>query len=661
MRLMTIPSAFPRSRLAMMLVDSAAVLAAYALAFLLLFDFELGAGSLKCLLATAPSAALTYLLTSYFFVGYRGACRHASFGDAADVLKASASAALIQGIILFPAAGARCPRSVLLLWPVLSLFVVTGLHALAHGLEDYRRARRSDPGRRRTAVIVGVGDLGERVYHSVRSHGTIDYRVAAFCDDDQSKWGMRVHGVPVIGGVPALAALLRRVPVEEIIIAVGHRRGSVVNAVADALQGVEKRPTVRIAPNLDEMLNPQTRADPRKVQPADLLNRRVISLDNAGIARSIEGKVVLVTGAGGTIGSELSRQIVRHRPARIVLLENNATALFYCEAELREKAPGAEVLAVLGDVRDQGLLDRLFREQRPLIVFHAAAHKHVHQLEANIHEGVSNNLLGTYHLARAAERHGVESFILISTDKAVRPSCVMGATKRAAEIVITNLAHSSGTRFAAVRFGNVLGSSGSVLKIFQSQIEKRQPITLTHPNAARYFMTVEEAVGLVLQASVLSKGGEIFVLKMGEQIRIMDLARSLILLSGLEPDRDVEIRVVGLKAGEKMTEELIEDSSGQEQSEHPEIMILRSENRRIDSLAAKMLNMELMSLAPGSALIRGLSQLVPTFTPDPVHAPRPADPAEAPDAPPQAPAARIVLPAVHGEAGANGKPLRAVT
>ena len=308
---MTIPNAHSRSRTAVMCLDGVAVLAAYALAFLFRFDFKLDSHSFGGLIATAPSAVLTYLLTSYFFVGYRGSCSHASFGDAADVLKAAVSAALIQGVILIPVTGAKCPRSVLLMWPLLSVCAVAGLHAAVCGVESYRRAKRAGPGQRRTAVIVGVGDLGERVYQTLRSHGTVDYRVAAFCDDDQSKWGMRVHGTPVIGGVPALAALLRREPVEEVIIAVGHRRGSVVNAVADALQGVEKRPGVRIAPNLEEMLNPQMRADPRKVQPADLLNRRVISLDAAGISRSIAGKVVLVTGAGGTIGGELSRQISR--------------------------------------------------------------------------------------------------------------------------------------------------------------------------------------------------------------------------------------------------------------------------------------------------------------------------------------------------------------
>jgi FlaA1/EpsC-like NDP-sugar epimerase len=619
---MMISDDISRRRMVVKTLDAFAVLAAYALAFLVRFDFRLDPHHLSCLGVTAPFAVLAYLLTSHYFGGLR---YHASFSDAAEVFKAASSAALIQGALVIPFIRASYPRSVLFLWPILSLCGVAGLHAFVRNVRHFWYISLSGSGKRRSVVIVGVGDLGERVYQSMRSDEGIDYRVAAFFDDDSSKWGMRMHGVRVVGGVPALTAFLRRTPIDELVIAVGHGRGGVVRAIAGALQGIEKRPEVRIVPNLDEMLKSQRLGDPRRVRPADLLNRRVVSLDTAGIAKSIAGKVVLVTGAGGTIGGELSRQVAHYKPAKVVLLENHATALFYREAELREQPSGGKIVAVLGDVRDRELLDRIFRDERPQIVFHAAAHKHVHQLEANIHEGVSNNLLGTYRLAEAADRHGVENFILISTDKAVRPTCVMGATKRAAEIVISNLARASKTRFAAVRFGNVLGSSGSVLKIFQEQIEKRQPITITHPDAARYFMTVEEAVGLVLQASAMAKGGEIFVLKMGEQIRIMDMARKLILLSGLEPDRDIEIRFVGLKPGEKMTEELIEDASGQEQSEHPEIMLLRSENKQVEALASVLSNLERMSHGTANDLIRALSQMVPTFTADPVHAKRPGE------------------------------------
>jgi FlaA1/EpsC-like NDP-sugar epimerase len=259
------------------------------------------------------------------------------------------------------------------------------------------------------------------------------------------------------------------------------------------------------------------------------------------------------------------------------------------------------------------------------VVYHAAAHKHVAQLEGNVQEGVSNNLLGTYHLACAADRHGVEVFLLISTDKAVRPTCVMGATKRAAEVAVCDFARRSKTRFVAVRFGNVLGSSGSVLRIFQEQIEKGQPVTITHPNVTRYFMTVEEAVGLVLQSASMAKGGEIFVLKMGEPVRIMDMARNLILLSGLTPGRDVEIRITGLKPGEKLAEELVEDEGGQEESGHPDITVLRNENKKIDDLPARVLELDLASRGTDKGtVLAGLYGFVPTFRADPIHDDRPA-------------------------------------
>jgi FlaA1/EpsC-like NDP-sugar epimerase len=603
-----------------MALDLLAVLAAYTLAFLYRFDFYLPPYFMTCLITTAPYAVLSYTLTSYFFGVNRGLRHYASFGDVVNILKAVASAALLQGMVILFVTQAQFPRSVLLLSPVLSLVGIAGLHAVMRYAKHYWRLRLIVNGRIRTAIIVGAGDLGEIVFRHMRTQREVNYHIVAFLDDDRSKWGLRLHGVPVVGGLSQLSKLLQRRPVDEIIIASGIRRGNAVSAVADALQGLESRPDVRIVPTLDEMLKSPKRSDPRKVQPIDLLNRREVALDTGRIERSIHGKVILITGAGGTIGGELSRQIVDYRPRTVILVENHATALFYREAELRGKLPGVEVVGILGDIRDQSLLDRIFRDYKPQIVFHAAAHKHVHQLETNIHEGVSNNLLGTYHLANAADRHGVETFLLISTDKAVRPSCVMGATKRAAELVVSHFARVSRTRFVAVRFGNVLGSSGSVLKIFQEQIELGRPLTITHPDVTRFFMTVEEAVGLVLQASVMAKGGEIFVLKMGEPVRIMDMARKLILLSGLEPDRDIEIRITGLKPGEKLNEELVEDLAGQGQSEHPEIMVLLSENKPVDALSEKIFSLELASRgADKAAVLRGLLQLVPTFTADPVH------------------------------------------
>jgi FlaA1/EpsC-like NDP-sugar epimerase len=606
-----------KRRALVMGIDALAVLAAYTLAFLLRFEFRLGPAQLQWLVPTAPYAVGAYLLTSYYFGVNRGLKFCAGFSELADIVKAVLAAGALQAAAVAARPPSGFPRSVLIGAPIITVFCVAGLHAFARFASHYLYVHLGGS-LRRTAVIVGTGDLAELVYDNLRSDQTVDYRVAAFVDD--ASVGVRLHGRPLVG-LAGLAALLRREPVDEIVIAVArHGRGQALDSVAEALRGVERRPAVLVAPTLDEMLSTNKRAEPRRVRPADLLNRRVISLDAARITESIRGKAVLISGAGGTIGGELARQVARLRPRKLILLENNATALFYIESELRDRQPETEILAALGDVRDTALLQRLFRQERPETVFHAAAHKHVHQLESNVSEGISNNLLGTYQMATAADAAGAETFILISTDKAVRPTCVMGATKRAAEIVVSNFARKSRTKFTSVRFGNVLGSSGSVMKIFQEQIEKGQPLTLTHPEATRYFMTVEEAVGLVLQASTLAKGGEIFVLNMGEQIKIMDMARRLIWLSGLEPERDVPIRVVGLRPGEKLAEELIEDPLGQEPSGHPDIMVLKSENKEVDELADRILRIELLtSSAERDAMIRALTQLVPTFTAAPGH------------------------------------------
>ncbi|MEK7765440.1 MAG: polysaccharide biosynthesis protein, partial [bacterium] len=327
-----------------------------------------------------------------------------------------------------------------------------------------------------------------------------------------------------------------------------------------------------------------------------------------------------VTGAGGTIGLELCRQVLKYGPAKLVALENHATSLFYCEGELRRLARGVALSTVLGDVRDEALVERVFRLHAPQVVLHAAAHKHVHQLETNVHEGITNNVLGTWNVARAADRQGAEVFLLISTDKAVKPRSVMGATKRVAELIVRALGRAGRTRFIGVRFGNVLGSSGSVLGIFQQQIADGGPVTVTDERATRYFMTVEESVGLILQAVSMAKGGEIFVLKMGTPVRIMDMARNLILLSGLEPGKDIEIKVTGLKQGEKLDEELAEDPSEMSASGHPDITVLKPDPG--DAAITPVLVAELEALSrsadPGP-VVRKLQGLIPTFHPDPAH------------------------------------------
>jgi FlaA1/EpsC-like NDP-sugar epimerase/lipopolysaccharide/colanic/teichoic acid biosynthesis glycosyltransferase/glycosyltransferase involved in cell wall biosynthesis len=602
-------------RMGMLLLDLASVAAAFVGAHVLDCGFRLPASGLAGLVLQLPYAVLAYLAASYYFGVNRGLRYYASFGDVLDTLKAVCAADLIMAAALRAALGASLPGPVLVLWPMLSLFAVAGLHAMIRAVSHHYRVHVFGDGERKTAVIVGVGDLAELVYQNMRSHAEIDYHVAAFFDDGGGRWGVRLHGARVAGSPAALAAVLGRSRVDQVVVAVPReRRARALQSVADALQSLDVKPEVRVMPSLEETQRSKLPASPRKVQPGDLLRRQVQPLDEARIAAALEGKTILVTGAGGSIGGELCRQALAFKPRKLILLDNNAGGLFARETELRQDAQGAEVLGVLGDVRDLGLLQRIFGQEAPQIVLHAAGHKHIHQLESNIHEGVSNNLLATYHLASAADRAGVETFVLLSTDRAAKPTTVMAATKRAAEEVVLDFAASGKTRFCAVRFGNVLGSAGSVLKVFQEQIEKGKPLTITHPEAARYFMTVEEAAGLILQAAALAKGGEVFSLKMEDQIGILDMARSLVRLSGLDPDRDVQIHFIGLRPGEQGAAEPHDDAGGHAPSEHPGILVVPAAGTRLDGLAQRILNLEQLSWRAGKeAMIRALYELVPAY------------------------------------------------
>lgn len=348
-----------------------------------------------------------------------------------------------------------------------------------------------------------------------------------------------------------------------------------------------------------------------RIKPSDLLGRREAILDTPQIFRAIQGKVILITGAGGTIGGELSRQVVQYQPEKVILLDNHATSLVAIESKIRQIASKARIVSVLGDVRNQDFLNKVFTTHSPKIVFHAAAHKHLVQLESNVQEGVSNNLVGTYYLAETSKQHNVELFLLVSTDKAVNPTCVMGATKRACELLMETFSKDSKTIFTSVRFGNVLGSSGSVLPIFQEQVENNQPLTVTHSEATRFFMTVEEAVGLILQATTMAKGGEVFLLKMGGPVRILDLAYNLLRMSN---KLNLPVYFTGLKSGEKLHEQLHEDSEYPLQSFHQDIVYIPSSGRTISDLPEQMLHLELLTRGTYSeALVKSLALIVPSF------------------------------------------------
>ncbi|MBI4676094.1 MAG: polysaccharide biosynthesis protein [Elusimicrobia bacterium] len=607
-------------RLSVILLDIAVVLGAWVTAFLLRFDFHLDPLYHDIIAQTAGVTLFLYFAGAQAFGLYRGIYHFSSFSDLINIIKAVASSAIVTGAaVLFIRHGQEFPRSVLVIHPVITFLLIGGIRFAIRLTKNLAFLPRSYAADSRRTLLIGAGALGESIARQMLNSPLARHHIIGFIDEDKDKWGMSIHACPVLGGLESLNDVLDSHAVEEIIVTTEERRGEIVRSIAESIRDRQTKPEMKIAPSLTEMLaSPGASLPLRTVMPVDLLNRKSIRLDSERIGTALTGKCVLITGAGGTIGSELSRQCLLYRPARLVLLDNHATSLFYIEACARKCARGTEITAHLGDIRDRDLVESLFSLYQPQVILHAAAHKHVSQLESNVQEAVSNNLLGTCRVAEAAARHRAESFLLISTDKAVRPAGVMGASKRAAELAVLHFSQAGDARFAAVRFGNVLGSSGSVLELFREQISRGGPLIVTHPDATRYFMTVEEAVQLVLQALSLGRNGDIFVLRMGMPVKILDMAKNLALLSGLTPGKDIQIEFIGLRPGEKLSEELVEDPAGHEDSGHPDIMVLRNENKPPEGFQSRLSAAELACRQADPLAAKALlHEMVPTFQPNP--------------------------------------------
>jgi FlaA1/EpsC-like NDP-sugar epimerase len=476
--------------------------------------------------------------------------------------------------------------------------------------------RQSGPAVRRIeslALIVGAGGAGIRLLEEIDSRRRGKVAVVGFVDDDRAKLGLRVAGVPVLGRIDDLPALAAEHDVEEVLIAIPSASGATLRRIVQRC--AEAKVRHRVLPTLGELVEGRVMyTQMREVKVDDLLAREPVRLDLDGMRSLVHGRTVLVTGAAGSIGSELCRQLAGHRPGRLVLYDRHENGVFLLEAELRARFPEVPIEPILGDVLLQDQLAAVFAAHRPELVFHAAAYKHVPMAERNVLEAVRNNILGTYNVAQAAIAHGAREFVLVSTDKAVRPTSVMGVTKRVAEMVVQEL-QNGGCRFVAVRFGNVLGSSGSVVPLFREQIARGGPITVTHAEVTRYFMTIPEAAQLILQAAGIGHGGEIFVLEMGEPIRIVDLARQMIRLSGFEPDQDVEITFTGLRPGEKLHEELVADGEEVATTRHDRIKVLRAERPATwpDVWLPRL--QEYLRTGDVGATLRLLRVLVPAYRP----------------------------------------------
>lgn len=467
------------------------------------------------------------------------------------VVAANVAASAVSAAIILSFCPAPFPRSVLAIDFLVSVVLTVGIRGGTRmALEAASRANAS--GRKRT-FIYGAGSAGALLLSDARTNRTFRHLVCGFIDDNPEKHGMLINGLPVLGAGVSLPQLARVHTVREVLITIPSATGAQMGGIIGHCQraGV----AFHTIPSLSEIVaGRRISTQIRDVAVEDVLGRSAIELDRGGIRARLEGKVALVTGAAGSIGSEICRQIARLHPAALVAFDMSETALLELEREMRTH-PNLVFHPEIGSIRNRQRLEEVFSLHRPSIVYHAAAYKHVPMMEAHVFEAVENNVFGAYNVAAAAAEFGVEDFVMISSDKAVRPANMMGVTKRVSELAIRSL-RNAGPRYVSVRFGNVLGSNGSVVPIFKRQIAAGGPVTVTHPEMRRYFMTIPEAVQLVLQASTMGKGGEIFVLDMGQPVRIADLARQLILLSGLRPDRDIRIEFTGIRPGEKLSEEL---------------------------------------------------------------------------------------------------------
>lgn len=546
-------------------------ISAYYLAYYIRLDFNIPPDFVRVMRDTIPVVLIAKALGFLTFGLFRGWWRYVSIRDIFPIAAGCTLGSVLYAGAVYAIWGPyHVPRSIYFLdWGNTLLLVLAARFAIRAGREAFGRKRRDSD---RNVLIVGAGAAGQMIAREIRENPALGMIEVGFIDDDKDKIGTRIHGLRVLGSHEQISEICRKYRVDEIIIAIPSAPHAVVRHIVEHCQ--ELSAGFRILPGVGELIDGKVSVKAlRNVDLKDLLGRETVALDTELLHRDITEHTVMVTGAAGSIGSELCRQVARLSPARLVMFEIAETALFDLEHEMREEFPDVPIDAVIGDVRDRRRVKEIVAAFMPTVIYHAAAYKHVPVMEVHPVEAVKNNVLGTLVVAEAAAEYGVERFVLVSTDKAVRPTNVMGATKRVAELIVQSM-NGSGkeTTFVAVRFGNVLDSVGSVIPIFRKQLETTGKLTVTHPDASRYFMLIPEAAGLILQAGSMGRGGEVFVLDMGEPVKIMDLAKNLIQLSGKEIGVDAEIVFTGLRPGEKLHEELVVEGEDVVRTSHPKVM-----------------------------------------------------------------------------------------
>ncbi len=614
-----------RNLLIILTMDILILCMSFYLAHLLRFDFKISPERFTLFIKTLPFIISVKVVCFYFCDLYRGMWRFTSINDMKNIVKSSViSFAIVLFSILFYNRFEGFARTVFVIDLLFTILFIAGLRMVVRLYFENTYANDIQTGMDASGsvltpkkiLIVGAGNTGEKIFRLIKDTSSQNSSIVGFLDDQPVKVGKMIHGVKVLGKISDVKRIGRKLGVTELIIAVPSATSGQMRKIVTICKesGIE----FKTVPSMIELLNGISMASIRKVEYRDLLGRDDVKLDESMIGQFIEGKVIMVTGAAGSIGAELCRQICRYKPRRILLFERAESPLYDIDLELRNLFETVDVVPILADTQKLKQLERAFSVYHPEIVFHAAAYKHVPMLEQHSWKAVKNNIIATNNLAECATKYNVDRFVFVSTDKAVRPTNVMGATKRIAEILIQNqkVYKKCSTKFMIVRFGNVVGSAGSVLPLFKKQIAQGGPVTVTHPDVTRYFMTIPEASQLILQAGSMGEGGEIFILDMGTPIKIDNIARDLIRLSGFEPDDDIRIDYVGLRPGEKLYEELITEGEGIVQTSHKKIMVLRGSEQNLKELNGNIDQLQILAnRQDGPEIIEKLKKIVPEYSP----------------------------------------------
>lgn len=553
------------------------------------------------------------ILIFYYFKLYKSIWRYASIGELMNILIAIivSNAAVLSFLFVRES---NLPRSIYAITALIDMVFIGGIRFSLRTFSTIGEAKHTNDFKQKRIMIIGGGDAGAMLIKEYKNHSQLNSKPIAIIDDNKVKHGQVINGVSVVGGRGVIPTMVKQLDIDEIIIAIPSETKAEISSLIEICK--ETKAKLKILPGIYELIDGKVNISKiRDVEIGDLLGREEITVDLKEVSSYIKDKVVLVTGGGGSIGSELCRQIAIYEPKKLIILDIYENSAYDIQNELLRNFKNLNLKTYIGSIRDKDRISELISTEKPKLIFHAAAHKHVPLMEDSPKEAIKNNVFGTLNLAQAADKYGVERFVMISTDKAVNPTNIMGASKRICEMIIQSINAISNTEFVAVRFGNVLGSNGSVIPLFKKQIEEGGPVTVTHEDIIRYFMTIPEAVQLVIQAGAMAIGGEIFILDMGEPVKIVDLARDLIRLSGFDPDVDMPIKITGLRPGEKLFEELLLDEEGISSTKHNKIFVGKPISRDYRLLVRSLEEVrKLINNGTDEDVIEYIKTIVPNYT-----------------------------------------------